>query len=137
MNHGSSYKKKGLSKSDAVLQSLFENGKSPLSGPFLRWKLWRKWADFVGPTIGNVSEPVSLRNGVLSIWVKNSTWLQQMLFLKQQICENLNQKLGQNQGENIIRDIHFTLDRKALPTDLKEKEKLQKMVQNLIKEGGS
>lgn len=117
-------------KSDAVLQALFQNGKSPLSGPFLRWKLWKKWSEFVGPTMSGVSEPVALRNGVLSVWVKNAAWMQQMVFLKSQMRQTINQKLG----EDLIREIHLTMDRKAVPQDPEEKKWLEATVKNLMNE---
>jgi predicted nucleic acid-binding Zn ribbon protein len=125
-------RKSRLTKSDAVLQALFQNGKSPLSGPFLRWKLWKKWPEFVGPTMAAVSEPVALRNGVLSVWVKNAAWMQQMVFLKQQMRKTLNQKLG----EDLIHEIHLTMDRKAVPQDPEEKRWLEATVKNLMKDAG-
>ena len=56
-----------LKGSDAVLQALFENGNSPLSAPFLRWKMWKKWPEYVGATIAEVTEPVGLEKGTLYI----------------------------------------------------------------------
>ncbi|MFP5518906.1 MAG: DUF721 domain-containing protein [Bdellovibrionia bacterium] len=95
-----------------VLQSLFENGKSPLSEQFLRWKLWAKWPEVVGPTIAKNAEPVAYKNGILFLWVKNSTWMQQMVFLRDQIQTTINQKMNQN----FVRSIRFTLDRRDVPT---------------------
>lgn len=90
------------------------------------------WPEFVGPTAANVSEPVALRNGVLSVWVKNASWMQQMVFLKGQMKSAVNQKLG----EDVIREIHLTMDRKAVPQDLNEKKWLEETVKNLMREGG-
>lgn len=121
-----------LKKSDAVLQSLFENSKSPLAGPFLRWKLWKRWSEFVGPSIAQVTEPVSLHRGVLHVWVKNAVWMQQLVFMREQMTVTLNQKLG----ENVIEAIQLTMDRRSVPMDPEEKRRLQQAVAGLMKPEG-
>lgn len=107
-----------------VLQGLFENGNSPLKGPFLRWKLWKKWPEFVGSSIAAVSEPVGFRNGTLVIWVKNSSWMQQMIFIKEQLKETLNTKLGTQE----IQGIQLTLTRNLVPLDEGERKELSKII---------
>lgn len=101
-----------LSVGSEVLQSLFENGKSPLSEQFMRWKLWAKWDEVVGPTIAKNAEPVGFQRGVLYVWVRNSSWMQQMIFMKDPIRDTINQKF-QN---NFVKYIKFTLDRREVPT---------------------
>lgn len=113
-----------------VLQSLFENSNSPLAGPFLRWKLWKKWSEYVGPTIAEVTEPVGLRRGTLFLWVRNSSWMQQLLFLREQIKKSINEKIGSNQ----IRAISFTLNRNLVPTDPGEQAELKTWIQKLAQE---
>lgn len=119
-----------LKASAEVLQALFENGKSPLAAPFQRWKIWKRWPELVGPSISNVSEPVSFKNGVLYVWVKNAAWMQQLVFMREPMCKTLNQKLGQN----MIRSIQLTMDRKSVPSDAEEKKRLQQTVQDLMSE---
>ncbi|MCX7977412.1 MAG: DUF721 domain-containing protein [Bdellovibrionaceae bacterium] len=92
--------------------SLFENG-NPFSEQFLRWKLWARWADYVGPTVAEATEPVSLRRGILYLWVPNSSWIHHLSFMKEQIRDSLNKKLSQP----VIREVRLTLDRKAVPRD--------------------
>lgn len=104
-------KKPKFSLSSQVLQSLFENGKSPLSEQFLRWKLWAKWSEVVGPTIAQNAEPVGLRYGTLYVWVKNSTWMQQMVFMKDQMQETINRKME----KDFVKNIRFTLNRHEVP----------------------
>ncbi len=94
-----------------VLQSLFENGKSPLSEQFLRWKLWAQWEEYVGPTVAKNAEPVGYQRGVLYLWVRNSAWMQQMIFMKDPIQDTINKKMG----KNFVRMIRFTLDRREVP----------------------
>lgn len=94
-----------------VLQSLFENGKSPLSDQFLRWKLWAKWAEIVGPTIAENAEPVGMNRGVLFVWVRSSSWMHQMVFMK----DLIQNKINQNFQTNYVKSIRFTLDRREVP----------------------
>ncbi len=100
-----------LSVGSEVLQRLFENGKSPLSEQFLRWKLWAKWEEVVGPTIAKNAEPVGFQRGVLYIWVRNSSWMQQMIFMKDHIQNSINTKFD----NNFVKYIKFTLDRREVP----------------------
>lgn len=107
-----------------VLQGLFENSNSPLRGPFLRWKLWKKWPEFVGASISAVSEPVGFREGKLVVWVKNSSWMQQMVFLKEQLKDTLNTKLGSPE----IKEIQLTLTRNLVPVDAQERKDLEDII---------
>lgn len=95
-----------------VLQSLFEKGKSPLSDQFKRWKLWAQWKDFVGATVAENSEPVGYLRGTLYVWVKNSTWMQQFVFMREEIKNSINRKMDQI----YVKSIRFTLDRKDVPS---------------------
>ncbi len=114
MNHNNpNNKKKKLSLGSEVLQSLFENGKTPLSEQFMRWKLWAKWEEVVGPTIAKNAEPVGFQRGVLIVWVRNSTWMQQMIFMKDHIRDTINQKFD----NNFVKYIRFTLDRHEVPQE--------------------
>lgn len=105
---------------------LFENGKSPLSGQFLRWKLWAKWPEVVGPTIAQNAEPVAYTNGTLFLWVRHSAWMQQLVFMREHIQSTINQKMGQN----YVRTIRFTLDRREVPQqdDMNFKDLIEKLV---------
>lgn len=113
--------------SDA-LQSLFENGKSPLSQQFLRWKLWRKWEDYVGKTISAQSEPVGYVRGTLYVWVKNSSWMQQLVFMRETMRDTINKKLG----FVYIKNISLTLDKKAVPKDPDEANQLKESISKLM-----
>lgn len=117
-----------FSAGSEVLQSLFENGKSPLSDQFLRWKLWAAWPEVVGPTISQNAEPVGYQRGVLFLWVKNSSWMQQMTFMKDPIKETINQKLGRK----FVHSIRFTLDRHAVPQE--DTSGLKELIQKIVPE---
>jgi predicted nucleic acid-binding Zn ribbon protein len=120
-----------LYNSSEVLQGLFENGKSALSEQFIRWKIWRKWSDYAGPSIGAVSEPVGYRRGTLYVWVKNASWMQQLIFMLEPLKESINKKLE----ISYVKSIHLTLDRKAVPSDSQDKSDLRVAVEKLMKEG--
>lgn len=109
-----------LIDSSTVLQRLFENGKSPLSAQFLRWKLWGRWKDFVGPAIAQQTDPVGYLDGTLYVWVSNATWMQHLTFIRSEMKTNINAKLGRS----FVHEIRFTLDRRQVPrvdeTDLQE-----------------
>lgn len=113
-----------------VLQGLFENGKSELSIHFLRWKIWKKWPEFVGTTIAECSEPVSYHRGVLYLWVKNSAWMQQLVFMREHIKDNINKKLQ----KEYVKEIRLTMDRKAVPADPQASQELKDSLANLVKD---
>lgn len=117
-----------LSIGSEVLQSLFENGKSPLSEQFLRWKLWAKWDEVVGSSISKNAEPVGFQRGVLYVWVRNSSWMQQMIFMRDHIQQTINQKFE----KNFVRSIKFTLDRREVPTS--DQEGFREMIQKIAPE---
>ncbi|MFN8792203.1 MAG: DUF721 domain-containing protein [Bdellovibrionales bacterium] len=112
-----------------VLQKLFENGKSPLSEQFMRWKMWSRWDEIVGSTIAKSCEPVGFQWGALILWVPHSTVLQQMQFLKPNILQAVQKAYPQMQ----IKEIRFTLDRKQTPREGDAKDKAQQFVQKMEK----
>lgn len=120
-------KKSQLTLGSQVLQSLFESGNSELSEQFIRWKLWKKWGEFVGPSISQVCEPVGYRRGVLYVWVKNSTWMQQLIFMLDPMRDKINKSLG----IQYVKTIHLTLDRRSVPKD-QQAEDLKKCMDNII-----
>lgn len=67
------------------------------------YRLWTFWADAVGPAVAERAEPAGFRAGVLSVRVSNHAWLQELQFMKDELRDELNRRLG---GEH-IRDIYF------------------------------
>lgn len=110
-----------------VLKSLFEEKEGgPVSEQFMRWKLWLNWKDIVGPMTAEHTEPVAYHNGVLWLWVKNSTWMQQMTFMSETIKNTVNQKYK----KGFVTEIRYTLDRKNIP---KENSDFKANVKKFIK----
>ncbi|MBS1971522.1 MAG: DUF721 domain-containing protein [Bdellovibrionales bacterium] len=122
--------KSKFSLGSEVLQRLFESGNSPLSEQFMRWKLWARWSEFVGPTIAQNTEPVGLNRGVLYLWVRSSSWMQQLTFMKDPIQDTLNKKLGQH----LIKNIRFTLDRREVPSDVQAQQDFKNVISKIAPE---
>jgi predicted nucleic acid-binding Zn ribbon protein len=123
-------KKPKISSGSEVLQALFENGKSELSVQFIRWKLWMKWSEFVGPTMGQVSEPVGYKDGTLFVWVKNSSWMQQMVFMREPLRDTINKKLE----KYYVKEIRLTMDRNQVPADAETSDQLKDSISSIIKD---
>ncbi len=99
-----------------VLQVLLTNGKSQLGDGFVRWRLEQEWLAVVGETIAAQTAPCSLERGILWIWVRHSTWMQQLWFFKDAIKDKVNGHLG----KTFVEDVRFTLNRRAI---IKQPEK--------------
>ena len=123
MNDEYEFKPKFKSGSE-VLQSLFENGKSPLSEQFLRWKIWARWSDYVGASLAKECEPVGYFQGTLYLWVVSSSSMHNLNFLKEQIQAEINKKIGRI----FVKKIRLTLDRKEVPTNFQQQEDLRSFV---------
>lgn len=83
---------KDLQPLDAVLRAVIDHHHL---WPLLRTqRLLVEWKELVGPTIARVTAPDSLRNGVLSVWVKTSPWMQELRLLAPRLIEQLNAALG-------------------------------------------
>ena len=110
-----------------VLQKLFESGNSPLSQQFIRWKMWSKWEQVVGPTLAKQTEPVGLQRSTLWIWVPHSTILHQMTFLKDNILTAVQKAYPQLK----VTEIRFTLDRKHTPQAQDPRDKAQAFIKKM------
>lgn len=113
-----------LMPASKVLQTLLGNGKSALSDPFLRWRLWRFWSQVVGPGMGNDCEPVGYQRGRLYIWVKSSSRMQEIRFFEDDLKIKINKYLGMNW----VRSIRFTMDRKGVPSDATQSENMKDFI---------
>ena len=122
--------KSKFSLSSEVLQKLFEGGNSPLSEQFMRWKLWARWKDFVGSTVAQNTEPVGFYRGTLYLWVRNSSWMQQLTFMKDHIQKSINQKLG----KQFVKNIRFTLDRREVPGQNENQQEFKNVIAKIAPE---
>ncbi len=66
-------------------------------------KIWEVWELAVGPQIAAKAMPASFRDGVLTVRVSGSAWMQQLSLMKGDIAGKLNEELG----EPLVREIFF------------------------------
>ena len=76
------------------------------------------------------SEPVGYYRGKLYVWVKNSAWMQQLVFMREPMKDAINKKLQQE----YVREIHLTMDRKSVPGDAQGTQELKESLSSLMKE---
>lgn len=95
-----------LLSASEVLQRLFENSKSPISDPFLVWKLGLRWEQVLEGEFSKVSRPVGFSRGCLVIWVKDSVWMQEMIFFREEIIRKVNEHLGKKWAKTITLTLH-------------------------------
>jgi hypothetical protein len=65
--------------------------------------VWNVWAEVVGDLLASTAEPARIEDGKLFVRVASSTWMQEMAFLKDDIRERLNHRLG----AAVVRDIYL------------------------------
>lgn len=102
-----------LTQASDVLQGLLQNSKSQLSDGFVRWRLEQEWPEIVGETIAAQTMPCAFDKGLLFIWVKHPTWMQQLHFFQNDLKEKVNAHLGYSWA----KQIKFTLNRRAATTE--------------------
>lgn len=78
-------------------------GGTPAGKRLREGRIWLVWEAAVGSLIAAKARPVSFRDGTLTLAVSGAPWMQQLTFLKKQIADNVNSRLG----EIMIRDIHL------------------------------
>lgn len=82
--------------------------------------IWQLWDDEVGETIETHTQVVGVKGDTLMVRVDNAVWMYQLVLLKQEIMEKINQRLG----KSLIHNIHFKMGKldkdapQAEPADL-------------------
>jgi hypothetical protein len=87
----------------SVLENTLKN--LEIDVPLKTYSVLGAWNEIVGATVAAHSQPRSIRNRILFIYVTHSTWMQQLQFLKPTLLEKINLFLG----EPLIQDIRFKL----------------------------
>ena len=67
------------------------------------YHIWTFWREEVGELIARRAHPERVRNGILFVTVTSHSWMQELQFMKTEIRERLNARLG----AELIRDIFF------------------------------
>lgn len=66
-------------------------------------KLWREWRYAAGPQMGRHTEPIKLSDGTLTVRVDSPVWNSQLVYLKPELLEKLQNRLPPGS----IKDICF------------------------------
>lgn len=62
-----------------------------------------KWVELVGEGIARVATPASMKKGLLKVKVENPSWKNELQYLKEEIMNRINARLG---GE-IVKEIRL------------------------------
>jgi hypothetical protein len=68
-------------------------------------RLLRSWGEIVGPLLGGKTAPGKIRNGVLTVYVPNHAWAQELQLSQPALLE----KIRSVAGEGKVREIRFTV----------------------------
>lgn len=68
-------------------------------------KLWKQWADIVGPVIARNTRPAAIKGKLLLVNVSSAPWMQQLQFLKDELIKKLNDALERD----AVADIRFQI----------------------------
>jgi predicted nucleic acid-binding Zn ribbon protein len=77
----------------------------PAGTELVNYPIWSEWNDTVGPTIARHARPRRLRRGVLLVEVDGPEWMHELHFLKRDLRERLNERLGRS----VVRDVYLVL----------------------------
>lgn len=63
----------------------------------------RRWKEVVGPAVAKMTNPVEVKNRTLYVEVRDSVWLQQMVYVKESVRRALNEAIG----EEVLDRVYF------------------------------
>jgi len=66
-------------------------------------RLWKQWADLVGPAIAQNARPAAIKGKLLLVNVSSAPWMQQLQFLKNELIKKMNNALE----KDAVADIRF------------------------------
>lgn len=75
----------------------------PVQSRLREIKIWEVWQQAVGPQIAAKAVPASFRDGVLTVRVAGSAWMQQLSMMKADIVAQVNGELD----TPLVREIFF------------------------------
>lgn len=86
--------------SQSLAQALQQAG---LTQKIREQRLLDQWLELVGESIGRISRPERIHEGVLQVRVRSATWRTELLFHKQTILD----KIAAAGCADLVRDIRF------------------------------
>ena len=75
----------------------------------------RAWPAVAGEAIAREAEPVSEREGVVTIACRSSVWAQEIELLSAELVPRLNEALGASSGAPAVRSLRVTASRPRPP----------------------
>jgi predicted nucleic acid-binding Zn ribbon protein len=96
-----------------VLEQLLK--KYDLWQGYLQHMVVEKWPDVVGPPLCDITRADSISRGKLKVLVKDSVWAYHLTMLKPQLINKLNQEAG----SKVVKEIYFSIDSDELFTGQK------------------
>lgn len=78
----------------------------PFADGLAGWLAVERWAKVVGEEIAARSHAVRFERGIVYVQVVNSSWVQELSFLRRRIVRQLNREIGRN----VVTDIRFSLE---------------------------
>jgi predicted nucleic acid-binding Zn ribbon protein len=67
------------------------------------------WPEVVGETVAAEGQPVSERDGVITVACRSATWAQELDLMQQELVERLRERLGEGLPTP-LRGLRFTAD---------------------------
>jgi predicted nucleic acid-binding Zn ribbon protein len=64
-------------------------------------RIWLVWETAVGRRIASHAQPAAFRDGILTLRVDSSPWMQQLTYLKRDLISKVNAELG----EDLVKDL--------------------------------
>lgn len=64
--------------------------------------IWQSWDQAVGKAIAVRAQPLRMVGGTLTVVVASGPWMQQLSFMKTELCERINALLGEERVKEII-----------------------------------
>jgi len=77
----------------------------PIARQLDDYALWLHWDAIAGPAVAAHARPERMQRGVLVVRVDGAEWMQELQFLKHELRERLNARLGRA----AVRDIFLVL----------------------------
>ena len=81
--------------------------KNHLEDDILRHTLRLRWPEVVGDRLATRTRPEVLYKGRLKVVVANSTWLNELTFMREEIIARINEVMGRH----MVRELHLMLGR--------------------------
>ena len=112
-------KKDNVEKIDSILERLIqERGLDP---KLLEQKALMAWKEVVGEVIARDTHPVSLVNGLLTVYVSNTVWSTELSLQKLQVISKINAAVGQQ----VVKDYRLQV-KPVKPLNQKEIQRPQR-----------